>query len=136
MLCSPFFRSHQPSPAKLPAKSFRFQVKGPLDTSNFDDFSGVDERFAIHKERHKACWVGRGVSSHSHIFRDSYGYHKGVPLLGVPENSTDFNSELISISGIPSLKLKIMIGIHYYFPFGARPIFRAEHVSFRECNFF
>ena len=35
---------------------------------------------------------------YSHIFRDSYGsgmgivwetYHKGVPLLGVPENPTD-----------------------------------------------
>ena len=35
---------------------------------------------------------------YSHIFRDSYGsgmgivwksYHKGVPLQGVPENSTD-----------------------------------------------
>ena len=35
---------------------------------------------------------------HSHIFRDSYGsgmgivweaYHKGVPLLGVPENPID-----------------------------------------------
>ena len=35
---------------------------------------------------------------YSHIFRDSYGsgmgivweaYHKGVPLLGVPENATD-----------------------------------------------
>ena len=35
---------------------------------------------------------------HSHIFRDSYGngmgivweaYHKGVPLLGVPEDPTD-----------------------------------------------
>jgi hypothetical protein len=31
------------------------KVKGPLDTSNFDDFSGIDERFAIAKERHKAC---------------------------------------------------------------------------------
>ncbi|CAJ1345372.1 unnamed protein product [Effrenium voratum] len=29
-------------------------VKGPLDTSNFDDFSGVDEKFVIAKERHKA----------------------------------------------------------------------------------
>ena len=37
-------------------------------------------------------------SYHSHIFRDSYGsgmgvvweaYHKGVPLLGVPENPID-----------------------------------------------
>ena len=36
---------------------------------------------------------------HSHIFRDSYGsgmgivweaYHKGVPLLRVPENPIDF----------------------------------------------
>ena len=36
---------------------------------------------------------------HSHIFRDSYGsgmgivweaYHKGVPLLGVPENPIDY----------------------------------------------
>ena len=36
---------------------------------------------------------------YSHIFRDSYGsgmgiiwetYHKGVPLLGVPENPTDY----------------------------------------------
>ena len=35
---------------------------------------------------------------HSHVFRDSYGsgmrivweaYHKGVPLLGVPENPND-----------------------------------------------
>ena len=40
---------------------------------------------------------------HSHIFRDSYGsgmgivweaYHKGVPLLGVPENPIDnFNTK-------------------------------------------
>ena len=38
---------------------------------------------------------------HSHIFGDSYGsgmgivweaYHKGVPLLGVPENPIEFNS--------------------------------------------
>ena len=37
---------------------------------------------------------------YSHIFRDSYGsgmgivweaYHKGVPLLGVPENPIDEN---------------------------------------------
>ena len=37
---------------------------------------------------------------HSHIFRDSYGsgmgivweaYHKGVPLLGVPENPIDLS---------------------------------------------
>ena len=36
---------------------------------------------------------------YSHIFRDSYGsgmgivwetYHKGVPLLGVPENPTEY----------------------------------------------
>ena len=35
-------------------ESWPSQVKGPLDTSNFDDFSGIDERFAIAKERHKA----------------------------------------------------------------------------------
>ena len=44
---------------------------------------------------------------YSHIFRDSYGsgmgivweaYHKGVPLLGVPENLTDFSSSATSIS--------------------------------------
>ncbi len=37
---------------------------------------------------------------HSHIFRDSYGsgmgivweaYHKGIQLLGVPENPTDID---------------------------------------------
>ena len=41
---------------------------------------------------------------HSHISRDSYGsgmgivwqaYHKGVPLLGVPENSIDLNNPSI-----------------------------------------
>ena len=41
---------------------------------------------------------GKRDPYHSHIFRDSYGsgmgivweaYHKGVPLLGVPENPID-----------------------------------------------
>ena len=47
---------------------------------------------------------------HSHIFRDSYGsgmgivweaYHKGVPLLGVPENPIDpfSGANLLSVSG-------------------------------------
>ena len=40
---------------------------------------------------------------YSHIFRDSYGsgmgiiweaYHKGVPLLGVPENPTDLEFQI------------------------------------------
>ena len=45
---------------------------------------------------------------YSHIFRDSYGsgmgivwetYHKGVPLLGVPENPTDCGAVLGERSG-------------------------------------
>ena len=37
-------------------------MKGPLDTSNFDDFSGADDKFIIPAERHKACSdsLGRG----------------------------------------------------------------------------
>ena len=42
---------------------------------------------------------GKRDPYYSHIFRDSYGsgmgrvweaYHKGVPLLGVPENPIDY----------------------------------------------
>ena len=56
----PFASNDPPLPLLACQIVSAFQVKGPLDTSNFDDFSGVDERFAIHKERHKAC-EGVGV---------------------------------------------------------------------------
>ena len=51
---------------------------------------------------------------HSHIFRDSYGsgmgivweaYHKGVPLLGVPENPIDFFFSVLDVIRVPFLKL-------------------------------
>ena len=49
----PFFKGLDFKKLRKMAAPIKPVVKGPLDTSNFDDFSGVDERFAIHKERHK-----------------------------------------------------------------------------------
>ena len=49
-----------------------------------------------------------------------------------------FGVSMLNFSGVPSLKLtartsKFMVG-RRSFPFGTRPIFRGENVSFRESN--
>lgn len=49
----PFFQGLDFKKLRQMSPPIKPVVKGPLDTSNFDDFSGIDERFAIAKERHK-----------------------------------------------------------------------------------
>eukprot|EP00913_Durusdinium_trenchii_P022046 g20717.t1 len=49
----PFFRGLDFKKLRKMSPPIKPTVKGPLDTSNFDDFSGIDEKFVIHKERHK-----------------------------------------------------------------------------------
>ena len=58
---------------------------------------------------------------HSHIFRDSYGsgmgivweaYHKGVPLLGVPENPIDYIIFMYFVYIYIYVPIECLPGIH------------------------
>ena len=74
------------------AKAASLQVKGPLDTSNFDDFSGIDEKFVIQNERHKACKTAWTL-----FFKISFGAHESTQLANLAWQVTEDRTSLAAL---------------------------------------
>ncbi|CAE7939896.1 sax-1 [Symbiodinium necroappetens] len=69
----PFFRGLDFKRLRSMAPPIKPIVKGPLDTSNFDDFPGADDKFMIPAERHKVT----GDKTLLAAFHD-YGYRRDL----------------------------------------------------------
>ncbi|CAE7659500.1 sax-1 [Symbiodinium pilosum] len=69
----PFFRGMDFKRLRSMSPPIKPIVKGPLDTSNFDDFSGADDKFIIPAERHKVT----GDKTLLAAFHD-YGYRRDL----------------------------------------------------------
>jgi len=69
----PFFRGLDFKRLRGMSPPIKPIVKGPLDTSNFDDFSGADDKFMVPSERHKVT----GDRTLLAAFHD-YGYRRDL----------------------------------------------------------
>ncbi|CAK9088493.1 unnamed protein product [Durusdinium trenchii] len=93
----PFFRGLDFKKLRKMSPPIKPTVKGPLDTSNFDDFSGIDEKFVIHKERHKVTGDRTSLAAfHDYSYRRDLEAKK--PSISAALNSASLpakNSEAV-----------------------------------------
>lgn len=102
----PFFQGLDFKTLRQMSPPIKPVVKGPLDTSNFDDFSGIDERFAIAKERHKVTGDRTSLAAfHDYSYRRDLEAKK--PSISAALNSACGTAEAETVMTTPAAPIGV-----------------------------